>query len=156
MLKLNEGEVLISFDVVSLYTNVPVLVAIQEAVDRFYCGEFEVQPVTKDNFTELMKLASTNVVMSTHDGYYIQKDGLAMRSPPALAKIWLANRDKHIRDDAKLFVRYMDDILRSIQQSHIQEKHEQMAQNQGFSNFFLPNYVLLFLNFVFNVISQYS
>ena len=28
----------------------------------------------------------------------------------------------------------------------------QMAQNQGFSNFFLPNYVLLFPNFVFKVI----
>ena len=127
-LKLDEGEVLISFDVVSLYTNVPVLEAIQEAADRLYCGEFETPPMTKDTFIELMKLASTNVVMSTHDGYYIQKDGLAMGSPPAppLANIWLANREKHIRDDAKLFDRYMDDILRSIQQSHIQEKHEQI------------------------------
>ena len=35
---LDEGEVLVSFDVVSLYTNVPVLEAIQEAADRLYCG----------------------------------------------------------------------------------------------------------------------
>ena len=40
--------------------------------------------------------------MSTRDGYYIQKDGLAMGSPPAplLANIWLANMEDVMRDDA--------------------------------------------------------
>ena len=65
---LDEGEVLVSFDVVSLYTNVPVMEAIQEAADRLYCGEFELPPVSKETFIELLKLASTNVVMSTCDG----------------------------------------------------------------------------------------
>ena len=114
---LDEGEVLVSFDFVSLYTNVPVLEAIQEAADSLYCGEFETPPVSKETFIELLKLASTNVVMLTSDGYYVQKDGLAMGSPPAplLANIWLSNREKHLKDDAKLFERYMDDIIRSIQ-----------------------------------------
>ena len=40
-LEIEEGEVLISFDVVSLYTNVPVQEAIREEADRLYCGEFE-------------------------------------------------------------------------------------------------------------------
>ena len=98
---------LVSFDVVSLYTNVPVLEAIQEAADRLYYGEFETPPVSKGTFIELLKLASTNVVMLTSDGYHVQKDGLAMGSPPAplLANIWLSNREKHLKDDAKLFER---------------------------------------------------
>ena len=75
-----------------------MLEAIEEAADRLYCGEFETPPVSKDTFVELLKLASTNVIMSTHDGYYMQKDGLAMGSPPAplLANIWLAKREPAI------------------------------------------------------------
>ena len=123
-IELEDGEILVSFDVVSLYTNVPVVEAIEEAAERLYCGEFEIPPVSKDTFIELLKLASTNVVMSTHDGYYIQKDGLAMGSPPAppLANIWLAKREPTIRDDAKLFERYMDDVIRSIKQDVVEEK----------------------------------
>ena len=125
---LDDDEVLVSFDVVSLYTNVPVVEAIQEAADRLYCGEFEVPPVSKDTFIELLTLASTNVVMSTHDGYYVQKDGLAMGSPPAplLANIWLAKRENDIKGDAKLFDRYMDDVIRSIRQCDIEETLRQI------------------------------
>ena len=125
---LEEGEVLVSFDVVSLYTNVPVMEAIQEAANRLYCGEFKVPPVSKNTFIELLKLASTNVIMSTCDGYYRQKDGLAMGSPPApcLANIWLFTREPETRDDAKSFERYMDDIIRSIFENRIEEKVQQV------------------------------
>ena len=87
---LDGDEVLVSFDVVSLYINVPVEEAFQESADRLYRGEFETPPVTKDTFIKLLTLASSNVVMSTHDGYYVQKDGLAMGSSPAplLENIW--------------------------------------------------------------------
>ena len=59
-------------------------------------------------FIKLLELCSTNVM--------IQKEGLAMGSPPAplLANIWLANLEELMRDDAKLFGRYMDDVIRSI------------------------------------------
>ena len=127
-IELEEGEELVSFDVVSLYTNVPVLEAIDVAADRLYCGDFEVPPVSKETFTELMKLASTKVIMLTHDEYYIQNDGLAMGSPPApsLANIWLARRESVIKDTAKLFERYMDDIIRSIKHEKIEEKLQQI------------------------------
>jgi len=39
-IELEDGEELVSFDVVSLYTNVLVLETINEAADRLYCGEF--------------------------------------------------------------------------------------------------------------------
>ena len=101
-LKLSEDEILISFDVVSLYTNVPVAEAMQEAADRLYSGEFETPPISKETFLKLLKISSTNVIMATHDGYYIQKDGLAMGSPPAplLANIWLSKYEPQMRENA--------------------------------------------------------
>ena len=70
----------------------------------------------------------TNVYMSTCDGYYRQKDGLAMGSPPAqcLANIWLFKREPEIKDNAKLFERYMDDIIRSIFENRFKAKVEQV------------------------------
>ena len=62
--------------------------------------------------------------MSTHSGYYRQIDGLAMGSQPAppLANIWLSKFEQLIKDDAKLYERYMDDILRTIKRSLIEAK----------------------------------
>ena len=81
-------------------------------------------PVSKETFVKLLQLSSTDVAMATHDGYYVQKDGLAMGSPPApqLAIIWLANKEAQIKDDAKLFERYMDDIIRTIKAEDIDKK----------------------------------
>ena len=123
-LELEDGEVLVSFDMVSLYTNVPVKEAIKLAAEELYSGGVECPPVSKDAFLKLLELCSTNVIMSTHDGYYIQKDGLAMGSPPAplLANTWLANMEDVMRGDAKLFGRYMDDVIRSISGEHVESK----------------------------------
>ena len=41
---------------------------------------------------------------------------------PPLSNIWLSKYEPNIRDDAKLFERYMDDILRTIKEQFIQAK----------------------------------
>ena len=50
------------------------------------------KPVSKETFIELATMSNCNVLMLTHDGFYRQKDGLAMGSPPApiLANGWLS------------------------------------------------------------------
>ena len=86
-MKLEKDEEIISFDVVSLYTNVPVLEAIEVCTDMLYRLPPENRPnIDKDTFQSLAKIASCEVIMLTHDGYYTQKDGLAMGSPQHL--IW--------------------------------------------------------------------
>ena len=59
--------------------------------------------------------------MQTNDGYFRQVDGLAMGSPPAprLANGWLSRFDSVDKGDAKLYSRYMDDILRDIKKDEI-------------------------------------
>jgi hypothetical protein len=81
-------------------------------------------PMDLDTFVTLAKIASCDVLMSTHDGYYKQVDGLAMGSPPAshLANGWLSTFEDTIRGDATLYARYMDDIIENIKQEKIDEK----------------------------------
>ena len=121
---LDSDEELVSFDVTSLYTNVPVMEAINTCADLLYDGNHERPPVDRGTFVLLTQLSSCNVVMSTLDGYYKQVDGLAMGSPPAsyLANGWLYKYDANIRGEAKLHARYMDDIIMSIKRDCIEAK----------------------------------
>ncbi len=121
---LSEDEVIVSFDVSSLYTNVPLEEAIHDAADILFSGNVEKPPVDKETFVKLARPACKDVVMLTHDGYYQQNDGLAMGAKPAppLANIWLSKFEPIIKDTAKIFERYMDDILREINRHKIQEK----------------------------------
>ena len=63
-------------------------------------------------------------VFDTHDGLYIQKEGLAMGSSPApaLANGWMSQFDGIIQGEATLFARYMDDIIRNINRVEIEDK----------------------------------
>ena len=127
-IELADDEELISFDVSSLYTNVPVLESIQWCAELLFRDGMKKPPVSKSTFIELAKIASCNVIMQTHDGFYQQTDGLAMGSPPAphLANGWMSKFDNEIRGDAKLFSRYMDDILREIKKNEIDQKLEEI------------------------------
>ena len=126
--ELDEDEVIISFDVASLYTNVPVQEAIDVCTELLYSGEHKLPPVDKNTFKELLQLCTCNVLMQTHQGFYRQTDGLAMGSPPAplLANGWLSRFDPMIMDEAKLRARYMDDILRSIKEAEVERKLEEI------------------------------
>ena len=112
-IKLADNETVVSFDVSSLYTNVPVLEAIELSADMMYNKKNATPPVSKETFISLAKIASCNVIMSTHDGLYQQIDGLAMGSPPAphLANIWMSQFDSTIQGASTFYNRYMDDIL---------------------------------------------
>ena len=123
--KLEEDEEMISFDVVSLYTNVPVMEAIQVCTDLLYNLSSDQRPnIDKETFLTLAKIASCNVMMSTHDGYYKQIDGLAMGSPPAphLANGWLSQFDENIQANSKIYFRYMDDILKEEKSAKVESK----------------------------------
>ena len=123
--KLEGDEEMVSFDVVSLYTNVPVKEAIEVCAEFLFSQPGGDWPkVDKETFIKLAMLASCNVLMSTHDGYYIQKDGLAMGCPPApfLANGWMSQYDKDIRGNSKIFFRYMDDVIQDLKASECQEK----------------------------------
>ena len=114
---------MVSFDFVSLYTNVPVMESIKVCADLLFRENVEKPPVDRETFIELAKIASCNVILSAHNGYY-QVDDLAMGSPPAphIANGWLSQFDNAIQGNAKMFSRYMDDIIREIKKDDIDDK----------------------------------
>ena len=123
-MKLEDDEELVSFDVVSLYTNVPVLESINVCADLLF--NKVLLPIDKDTFITLAKIASCNVLMLTHDGYYTQIEGLAMGSPPAshLANGWMSQFDSDIKGESKLYFRYMDAILKDNKFNIEQKLHD--------------------------------
>ena len=90
-IELDEESELISFDMTSLYTNVPLNEAIQDCTELLYSGRYHKPPVDCQTFIELVSLCCCNVVLLTNDGFYRQVDGLAMGSPlaPQLANGWM-------------------------------------------------------------------
>ena len=66
-ISLDHDEVVISFDVRSLYIKATVKEAIFEAVEKLYSGKFAMLLVDEETFIILGDLASTNVVMLTRD-----------------------------------------------------------------------------------------
>ena len=121
-IQLEEDECLVSFDVVSLYTNVPVKESIQVCADLLF--NQITMSIDKETFVTLAELACCDVVISTHRGYYRQTDGLAMGSPaaPALANGWLSQFEDTIKADSKLYERYMDDILCTAKTEKVEER----------------------------------
>ena len=123
---LEPGEKLVSFDVSSLYTKVPALEALKMAADKLYNNDDCINvrpPISKTVFIQIGKMALNNIVMLTHDGYYIQKHGLAMGSPLSslLANIWLTKFDVRFHAmNTKWFFRYVDDIFMTLQEDVIE------------------------------------
>ena len=124
----DHDEVVISFDITPLHTNV-LAKAIFEAPEKLYSRKFAMPTVGKETFIILAELATTNAVMFTHDESYCQIDGLAMGYQPALplSNDWLSKFDPNIRDDVKLFERYMEDIVRTIKQQFNQTKLKEIS-----------------------------
>ena len=124
-IELSDDETLISFDVTSLYTNVPVKESIKVCADLLF-DKVSIQGIDKDTFITLAELACCNVVFSTHRGYMVQREGLAMGSPPAphLANGWLSTFDSMIQGNACLYERYMDDVLSAVKKDSVDEQLE--------------------------------
>ena len=79
-----------SFDILSLFTNVPLEEIINICAGALYCDDSDAQPfISKAVFIELIKSATSGVEFSFNDIMYKQTDGVAMGSPlgPALANI---------------------------------------------------------------------
>ena len=69
-IQLEGDEELISFDVSSLYINVPVQDAISDCTALLYSGKYTTPPVDEDTFKQLLEICSCNVLMLTNEGYY--------------------------------------------------------------------------------------
>ena len=115
-LDINLNVFMCSFDVSSLFTNVPLDETIKICLDALY-DDSDLQPlIPKDVFVELMKSASFSVQFSFNNAMYKQTDGVAMGSPlgPALTNIFVGYYEEKLFSQTQkppTYFRYVDDTF---------------------------------------------
>lgn len=142
-----------SFDVDSLFTNIPLEETINICCDELFKSTPTVAGLTKPQFRSLLELTTKDSFILFNGVYYRQIDGVAMGSPlgPTLANIFLCYHERHWLSQCPngfkplYFKRYVDDIFCLFNDS---------TQVQGFLDYLNarhPN-----MNFTFEVESNNS
>ena len=116
---LSGGEQMVSYDVVSLFTNVPLSDTIDIIVNFVY-GEGSVvkPPFDEDTFRKMLRKCSQCYFLFD-DVLYQQIDGVSMGGPlaPSMANAFLAHLENNLLNSnstfcvPKLFLRYVDDCF---------------------------------------------
>ena len=116
--KIQPGDKCLSFDVSSLFTNVPLTETIEMIADHIYSEKASLTPsFDKEAFIKLLKIATGGVFMY-RDVLFQQVDGVSMGNPlaPTLANFFLAHIEENLFQKVEsfypsFFVRYVDDIF---------------------------------------------
>ena len=116
--KVQSHQILVSFDVVSLFTNVPLEETTQIIANYLFDKDNpNTPPMEKHAFIKLMKLATQGMFLYNGE-LFKQIDGVAMGSPlgPTLANFFLANLKNKLLNETngfypKLYLRYVDDVF---------------------------------------------
>ena len=119
--------IMVSFDVKSLFTNVPLKKAIDVILRKVYDEKLIKTDITKDEMETLLLLCTKEVHFSFKDEIYVQSDGVAMGSPlgPLLANIYMSELETTIVPKLKAYMsnwkRYIDDTLAYVKEHKIEE-----------------------------------
>ena len=105
-----DGKVLVSFDVINLFPNVPLQDTIAHICSLINFDHF---PVSKNTLINLLNLACKNMIFQFNDTLYMQKDGVAMGSNlgPTLAAFAMDLVETKLPFRPIYFRRYVDDIF---------------------------------------------
>ena len=111
---------MVSLDVVSLFTNVPLQATIQIVLDKIFIKPgYIYQGFDREDFEKLLKLALLDTNFLFNGKHYKQTDGVAMGSPlgPVLANIFMCYMEDILLDQCSrefrplYYRRYVDDTF---------------------------------------------
>ncbi|XP_075157638.1 uncharacterized protein LOC142230905 [Haematobia irritans] len=128
-IKLDKDDILVSFDVVSLFTNIPTHLAIRNILDKWETLQNHTT-IPKRKFLELLQFCLIdNNYFTFKETIYHQTYGMPMGNPlsPTIADIVLdkllddvTNELKHSNIEFKILVKYVDDIFAIIKKPHLE------------------------------------
>ena len=108
---------MVSYDVTSLFTNIPLEETINIAVDLIFMNNPNIK-ISKEELNTLFVFATSQSHFLFDGNYYDQVDGVAMGSPlgPVLANLFMSVWEKDWINDYKsspilFYKRYVDDIF---------------------------------------------
>ena len=130
--------VMASFDIESLFTNIPLQETIDLCVENLFQDRTHVDNLSKDSFRELLTRTMSESLILFDQEFYKQHDGVAMGSPlgPTLAnvflcyheKIWLQNCPSEFKP--VIYRRYVDDTFLLFRSKHHIEKFRNYLNRQ--------------------------
>ncbi|XP_068728938.1 uncharacterized protein [Montipora capricornis] len=130
---MNEEDILVSYDVTALFTNVPLSETIDILVDKAFTNDWFNQTydlnLEKEELTQLLEVATTNQLFQFDGQLYEQTDGVAMGSPlgPLMANVFMCHlEDKLARDGMvpSLYKRYVNDTLARMPNNDAAAEHK--------------------------------
>ena len=105
----DSDHILVSYDVTTLFTNVPahetITILVEKAFSENWFNDTYNLNLTKDQLTELLKLATTNQLFFQLNGtLYEEVEGVAMGSPlgPLLANTFMCSIEEKLEEKNEL------------------------------------------------------
>ena len=110
-------HLLVSFDVKSLFRNVPLDETIKVILNRIYEKNEISTDITKSEMKELLNLCTKSVHFTFENNIYVQNDDVAVGSPlgPILANMFMVELERSVietlMDKMKCWTMHVDDTL---------------------------------------------
>ena len=138
---LDEDEILVSYDVKNLFTNIPVAESVEICNKRLLADVTLSERTTMDVATiiDLLRFCLTSTSFRYDNQHYKQLDGLAIGSPvsPVMADIFMENfEDNALIDETvkpRIWKRFVDDIISVVKKSqsnrllsHLNTQHKKI------------------------------
>ena len=127
--KINDHDILVLYDVSSLFTNVPVDETIDSIAERAFKNDWFNKEhdlnITKSELIELLRIATKNQLFQFEGNLYEQVDGVAMGSPlgPLMANAFMCNIEKKLETENKMPAFYKF----TTQYNSLFEKHHNLV-----------------------------
>ena len=119
-MEISDHDILVSYDVSALFTNVPVdetigILARKAFKDDWFNKEYNLN-ITEADLIELLEVSTKNQLFQFQGVLYEQVDGVAMGSPlgPLMANAFMCNIEEQLTNQNKMptfYKRYVDDTL---------------------------------------------
>ena len=124
---------LVSFDVKSLFTSIPLQLALDCTKTAINKSHYQ-PPLPTDDLMDLLHLCLTSTYFQYNGKHYKQLHGTAMGSPVSVivAEIVMQNIEEQAlatySETLPLWLRYVDDTITAVHESKINEFHEHLKE----------------------------